>query len=124
MPALGPLLCLALNIYGEARGEDPDGQLAIAQVTMNRVEHTAYPKDVCSVVFQKDQFSWTKHPIIIREPAAFFYAIRVAEDVLYDRPQDLTDGSTHFYSGKLAPYWADSMTVIGRIGNHTFLRTD
>lgn len=122
MAALGPLLCLALNIYGEARGEDPDGQLAVAQVTMNRVEHADYPKDVCSVVFQENQFSWTKHPISIQEPAALLYAIRVAEEVLDDRPQDLTDGSTHFYSGKFAPYWAKSMTVIGRIGNHTFLK--
>lgn len=124
MAGLTPLLCLALNIYGEARGEDPDGQLAVAQVTMNRVEHVAYPKDVCSVVFQEKQFSWTSQPIRIKEPMALLYALHVAEGVLDNRTQDLTNGATHFYSGNRPPVWAHDMILVGRIGNHIFLRED
>lgn len=122
MIGLSPLLCLALNIYSEARGEDPEGQLAVAQVTMNRVEHPAYPDDVCAVVFQEDQFAWTKRPVSIEEPEAFIYSIRVASEVLLNRPPDLTDGATHFYSGNEPPDWASRLHLVGRIGNHTFFK--
>lgn len=121
---LAPVLCLALNIYGEARGEDPEGQLAVAQVTLNRVEHPAYPDDICAVVFQEKQFSWTNHSVSIQEPEAFNYAMRIAVEVLLNRPPDLTDGSTHFYSGNKRPSWASAFTTVGRIGNHTFLKKE
>ena len=58
--------CLAMNIYREAGHESFEGKVAVAQVTMNRVAHPAFPKDVCGVVYQKNkvmervvcQFSW------------------------------------------------------------------
>lgn len=51
--------CLALNIYHEARGETVLGRQLVAQVTMNRVEHSGFPDTVCGVVRQRRQFSWT-----------------------------------------------------------------
>ena len=57
--------CLAINIYREAGYEPFEGKVAVAQVTMNRVEDPQFPNDVCSVVYQKSttvktvcQFSW------------------------------------------------------------------
>ena len=44
--------CLAKNIYFEARGESLTGKIAVANVTMNRVEHHKYPSTVCGVVTQ------------------------------------------------------------------------
>ena len=53
------LECMALNIYHEARGEEPLGQVAVAQVVMNRVQHDWFPDTICDVVYQGSQFSWT-----------------------------------------------------------------
>jgi spore germination cell wall hydrolase CwlJ-like protein len=122
MTVIASVLCLAMNIYGEARGESLEGQMAVAQVTLNRVEHPAYPDDVCSVVFQESQFSWTRSPLEINEPEAFATSLQVAGQVLFDRPEDLTHGSTHFYSGKRVPSWAHRLDRVGRIDNHTFFR--
>ena len=51
--------CLAMNIYHESRGERLEGQIAVAQVTINRMEHTKWPSTICEVVYQPKQFSWT-----------------------------------------------------------------
>ena len=56
------LLCLALNVYFEARSEPIAGQLAVAEVTLNRVASQDYPNSICEVVLQENQngcsFSW------------------------------------------------------------------
>jgi spore germination cell wall hydrolase CwlJ-like protein len=49
--------CLAINIYREAGYEPFEGKVAVAQVTMNRVEHPQFPNDVCAVVYEKNQWS-------------------------------------------------------------------
>lgn len=53
--------CLALTVYHESRGEPVEGQLYVARTVLNRVKHSRYPDDICRVVYQKHQFSWTKH---------------------------------------------------------------
>ena len=53
------LLCLALTVYFEARGEPEHGQYAVAEVVMNRVEQR--DATVCSIVYAPNQFVWTKH---------------------------------------------------------------
>ena len=53
------LLCLTLNIFHEARGESLIDQIGVAAVTMNRVRDKGYPKSVCKVVYQPNQFVWT-----------------------------------------------------------------
>ena len=52
------IMCLAMNVYWEARNQSIAGQVAVAQVTMNRVASPDYPNDVCGVVHQHKQFSW------------------------------------------------------------------
>lgn len=51
--------CLARNIYWEAMHEPLVGQIAVAQVTYNRVLSRKWGNDFCSVVFAHKQFSWT-----------------------------------------------------------------
>ena len=51
------LLCLTMNVYHESRGEPESGQMAVAYVTLNRA--VSQNRDVCSVVYEKSQFSWT-----------------------------------------------------------------
>src|SRR3954451_10498628 len=69
-------LCLARNIYFEARGEGARGQYAVAAVTLNRVREKRRPDGICGVVYQKKQFSWTmsqpmSRPTVIDDRAAW-----------------------------------------------------
>ena len=53
------LLCLALNIYWEARNEPIETQIGVAAVTMNRVKDKEHPNSICEVVYKPGSFSWT-----------------------------------------------------------------
>jgi N-acetylmuramoyl-L-alanine amidase len=114
------LNCLAQNIYHEARGEPVSGQLAVAFVTLNRTHSDKFPDNICSVVHQKNQFSWTKHKPKIREQAAWTAAqnTAVTAKTLYASGQDNTDGALYFDSGKRKQSYHKRRTV--KIGNHSF----
>ena len=126
---LSGALCLALNVYHEARSESIIGQYAVAMVTMNRVASSRYPDDVCSVVQQgygnsTCQFSWycdgkSDKP---RDMVAWGRAQQVAEDVLVGRVTDITGGSTHYHAEYVRPYWADKITYVGQHGRHIFYK--
>lgn len=55
------LMCMARNIYYEAKSEPALGKFAVAQVTINRMRHPKYTNTICSVVMAKNQFSWTRN---------------------------------------------------------------
>ena len=90
--------CLANAVYFEARGESVRGQIAVAQVVMNRVFSPFYPNDVCGVVYQNSgrhlacQFTFACDgiPDIVTEPDAWERAKRIAHDMLDGK---LDDGS-------------------------------
>lgn len=127
------LRCLALNVYFEARGERHLGQLAVAMVTMNRVESSRFPDSICRVVWQKRQFSWTHDGKSDRprdkqawsrakQVADFIYHKYVDNNMFSNGAQDLTQGALHYYAPELAaPYWARSKDVTRQIGGHLFL---
>lgn len=128
------LRCLALNIYFEARGEAPEGQLAVALVSMNRVHSKRYPNSVCRVVWQPRQFSWTHDGKSDRPKEKI--AWRLAQNIalaVYEKYHrlpaqarnaiDITRGALHYYAPKLAqPSWAKHHEVTRAIGGHVFLR--
>ena len=118
------LMYLALNVYHEARGEPVLGQYAVAHVVMNRVADKRWPDDVCQVVRQRNQFSWTRrvNPIPA-EKAGWRLAVAIATDVIDGRIDD-TDGSTHYHNTNIAPRWARKLTPTREIGNHVFYRAD
>jgi len=127
------LHCLAQNVYFEARGELPVGQLAVAMVTMNRVESKRFPNSVCRVVWQKRQFSWThdgksdrprdkKAWMLAQQIASFIYNKYTDFSAISNGALDLTQGALHYYAPDLAdPYWAESKDVTRKIGGHLFL---
>lgn len=128
------LRCLALNIYFEAQGEPPAGQLAVGLVTLNRKNHKRYPDTFCGVVWQKRQFSWTHdgksdRPLknhawrLAQDIAAFIYHEYSNLPIKARRALDITHGALHYYAPKLAdPYWAKVKVVTREIGGHVFLR--
>ena len=108
--------CLATAIYHEANAESVKGQIAVANVIMNRVESKDFPNSVCGVISQKSQFSWygkTKHKYTDE-------TLAIARKMLNNR-QDNTNGALFFHSGK-NPYWTRKMKMTKQIGNHKFYR--
>lgn len=119
--------CLAQAVYFEARGEVKAGQVAVAQVIMNRVHSPKYPNSIKEVVWQPKQFSYThdgKHERML-DQVAKAKAYDVAHFVLnYGQFFDSMEGSDHYYAHKLAnPVWKDKMVFVAQIGNHSFYRS-
>lgn len=122
--------CLTTAIYFEARGETIEGQFAVAEVILNRVDSALYPNSVCGVVYQGSgrstgcQFSFTcdGNSERIRETGAHDLAGRIARLMLDGSPRALTDGATHFHSTAVNPRWARSYVQTTRIGSHLFYR--
>ena len=124
-------LCLALNIFHEARSESIPGQYAVALVTMNRAEGD--PKQVCQEVFKRRQFSWTNRGVTKvrggwkfsakldpKDEYAWSLAQKVAAHTLAGKMLDFTHGSTFYHTTKVKPIWRLAMTRTKTIGNHRF----
>jgi spore germination cell wall hydrolase CwlJ-like protein len=116
------LKCLALNIYWEARNQSVAGQLAVAQVTLNRVLDRRYSDDVCDVVYQHKQFSWYwdgKSDVPI-ENKAWERALLIASAALDGSGHVALQGVTHYHAVYSKPYWKDSMVRVTTIDDHIF----
>ena len=127
------LECLARNVYYEARGESLAGQYAVAEVTMNRKAAPSYPKTVCEVVHQQNwdplrgrfvgAFSWTEFEVLDPPSGeAWRRALKVAEDVYYERRAPTLGGALHFHATYIRPEWSKERERIARIGRHVFYR--
>jgi len=116
--------CLALNVYHESRGEPVEGQIAVAYVTMNRVEHDHWPETICDVVYQKHQFSWVKlkKDHTPRNEDLWETAQYVARNVYEGLVPDNTNGSVFYHANYVNPSWAKKHHTIEqvRIGVHIF----
>lgn len=116
---------LALNMYHEARGEGTDGMQMVGEVTLNRVEHPAYPNNICEVVYQRRQFSWvdSRRDHTPNETELWEEALEIAEGLLNDGIERFDNGATHFLNPRRVrkmPRWAREFEVVGQIGNHRF----
>lgn len=123
--------CLANAIYFEARGEAVRGQIAVAQVVLNRVFSPFYPNTVCEVVYQNANrhlgcqftFACDGIPDVITEPDAWLRAQRIARDMLDGKlwmPE--VAKSTHYHAYWVHPDWVNEMKKIYKLGVHTFYR--
>lgn len=126
------LECLAMNIYREAGHENFEGKVAVAQVTMNRVSHPSFPKDVCAVVYQKSvimdrvvcQFSWHCETAPRARPvnnSAYNESMAVAKKVLLEGFRlDVMKEALYYHANYVNPRW--NLEKIGSIGNHIFYK--
>lgn len=117
------LQCLSEALYFEARGEGVNGQRAVAEVILNRVDHPRFPKTVCGVVNQRGQFTYNK-TARIREKGTFARVQRVAMAALAGAPRTLTNGATYFHTKAVRPTWSKRFERTTRIGSHIFYRSD
>ncbi len=120
--------CLARAIYFEARGETLAGQVAVAEVVLNRTDSPAYPRTVCAVVGQRGgggcQFSHVCDgaPDVMADPEARRTAGKIAAAMLAGAPRRLTGGATHFHALSVRPGWAGRFPRTATIGAHVFYR--
>ncbi len=115
------LLCLALNIYFEARGEPIDAQLLVAESAINR--SIDRDQSICEVIYDPYQYSWTNdgRSDTPRDMEAFAIATAIAQQAI--NGDHLYSGVTHYHEISIHPHWADDLTVLGRYGNHIFYRS-
>jgi len=122
------LECLTQAAYYEARGEGRDGMRAVAQVVLNRVRHSAFPKTVCGVVYQGAnrrvgcQFSFTCDGSMRGNVnrAAWDRARDVASAALSGHVFPAVGNATFFHTTGVAPGWRNSMIRVGQVGDHLF----
>jgi hypothetical protein len=123
--------CLAKAVYFEARNQPVRGQMAVAQVVMNRVFSPYYPNDVCGVVYQNAHrylscqftFACDGKSEAVRERGAWARAQRIAQQTLTAEiwlPE--VAKATHYHAAYVRPYWVREMNVMVRFGLHTFYR--
>ncbi len=116
------LMCLAMNVFWEARDQPIAGQVAVAQVTISRVYDPKYPDNVCGVVHQLKQFSWywDGKSDVPREAKAWETAQMVAKGVLAGSGHMELWGVTHYHALSVKPYWVPSMRLVTVIDDHVF----
>jgi N-acetylmuramoyl-L-alanine amidase len=119
------LICLATNVFHEARGESVLGQYAVAQVTMRRANND--PARVCKEVYRPFQFSWTiegkPHPNKIHRDA-YDKALRISWMVLSGRmPRDFSNGATHYHATSVRPSWSLVFQRTNKLGAHIFYKS-
>jgi spore germination cell wall hydrolase CwlJ-like protein len=123
--------CLANAIYFEARGEVERGQMAVAQVVLNRVFTGYYPGSVCDVVYQNAHrklacqftFACDNHKDVVRDQKAWEVATRIADDALDGKfwlPE--VGKATHYHATYVNPWWVRTMTKHTKLGIHIFYR--
>jgi hypothetical protein len=123
--------CLAATIYYEAGAEPPAGQLAVAQVVLNRVRHPGYPNTVCGVVFQGHerrtgcQFSYTCDGSMVRRrpsPGAWANAQRLSRAMLNGLVYPPVGLATHYHTDWVLPKWSAKLDKVRVERTHLFFR--
>ena len=115
--------CLARNIYYEAGVEDMTGKIAVGNITINRVKTKHWGSRICSVVYSKDQFSWTKEKKRAWLPLkgrAWADSKAAATAVLNGLEVRQLDSALFYHADYVRPYWRDNSKKVIKIGKHIF----
>lgn len=122
--------CMSEAIYYEARGETHRGQVAVAEVIMNRVRSKHYPNSVCGVVYQGShratgcQFTFTCDGSLGHRPRgrAWERAQHVATQVMEGFTRPITQRATHYHTTAVDPVWSAGLVQTTQVGVHVFYR--
>jgi hypothetical protein len=125
------LRCMATAIYFEARDEPVKGQIAVAQVIMNRIRSPFYPKTICGVVYQGERnrhgcqfsFTCTGKRNSVNEKPEWATAVKLAKQVIAGEVWlDEVGYATHYHATYVHPPWRHELDKICQIGGHIFYR--
>jgi hypothetical protein len=117
------LECLAGAIYFESKGEPLAGQLAVAEVIINRTKSGRYPTTMCGVVKQRGQFSFVRAgriPPIPKQSAPWRKAVAIAHIAVKDLADSPAEDALSFHATYVSPRWR--MKRVATVGNHIFYR--
>lgn len=128
--AAAELACLTEAVYFEARGESINGQIAVAEVILNRAESPIFPNTVCGVIKQgaenlnRCQFSYKcdGDPEYMTERKAMKRAADVAILIMKGERRALSGNATHYHADYVDPYWASKLEKTATVGTHIFYR--
>lgn len=115
--------CLATAVYFESKGEPLHGQLAVAEVVINRAESGRFPKSLCGVVKQPGQFSFVRGgrlPSLPRASASWKTAVAIARIARQDLADSAADDALFFHARRVSPGWKKKR--VATLGNHVFYR--
>jgi len=137
-------ICLADNVYHEARNQPAAGQMAVISVTVNRVNDPRFPSSICEVVKQgphRPTWKGTGEMIPVRHKCQFSWYCDGKSDKIYDTETwnhiylltkgivsgtlqilDITEGATHYHADYVSPAWAKTKTKTIEIEDHIFYR--
>lgn len=124
-PLTEEMRCLAGAVYFEARGEPLAGQLAVAQVIINRSEDRRFPRSYCGVVAQPGQFSFmrgSRMPAIRTGTAAWSRAIAIAEIAHKGLWESEAGEAVFFHAKYVRPSWSHRKTRLAQIDTHVFYK--
>tara|TARA_B100000530_G_scaffold1590_2_gene1361 strand:+ start:1117 stop:1578 length:462 start_codon:yes stop_codon:yes gene_type:complete len=129
--------CLVEAVYHEARGESFLGQVAVANVILNRVSSPKFPSTICEVVH--DAKLWKGK--IIRNKCAFSYYCdgklewQFVDPIALEMSVNISDlvmdglavrsviQATHYHATYVDPFWAKKFKLVSQIGRHKFYKT-
>ncbi len=117
--------CLAGAVYFESRGEPLNGQLAVAQVVINRADDRRFPASYCDVVYQRAQFSFVKNgrmPRIKTSSTAWTRAKAIARIAHAGMWESEAGDSLYFHADYVRPKWSRKKTARATIDTHIFYR--
>ena len=132
--------CLALNSYYESRNQSLAGQIAVANVVLNRVNSSKFPNTICEVIQQGPTFvNWKGNEMPVRNrchfswwcdgksdiPADVVTYLKILDTVtelLYTDTIDITDGSTHYHADYVEPDWSNHFERTVVIDDHIFYK--
>jgi len=115
--------CLARAVYWESRGEPLSGQLAVAEVVINRARSGRFASTLCGVVRQPSQFSFVRRGAIPRPPAGsrdWHVAVAIARIATEQRAEGGAPRALFFHARRINPGWR--LTRVATVGNHVFYR--
>ena len=132
--------CLALNSYYESRNQSVAGQIAVAQVVLNRVESPNFPDTICEVIQQGPTYTnWKGNEMPVRDRCHFSWwcdgksdipvdvqtyhrILDRVQELLYSDTVDITDGSLYYHADYVEPFWSSYYERTMVIDDHIFYR--
>jgi len=117
--------CMAVAVYFEARGESLEGQMAVADVIMNRAASGRYPSSWCGVVKQPAQFSFVRNgqfPAVDTSSDAWAKAQGITRLAMANVMPALPTDVLWYHASYVAPSWRHNLREVEQIGAHIFYR--